>query len=174
LLWEKAIHKELALLRQAGTWELAEAPNGANIIGSKWVFCAKKDAAKIIIHHKARLIAQGFSQVPSVDYFNTFAPVAKLASIRAVLAMAAAEDMELHQIDIKGAYLNGELTEREMIYMSQPPGYPALNSANKVCRLRKTLYGLKQSGRHWYQKLVNIMHQLGFTRCDVDQAMFFR
>lgn len=82
---------------------------------------------------------QGFSQVPGVDYFDTFAPVAKLASIRAILAMAAAEDMELHQINIKGAYLNG----------------------------------LKQSGRRWYQKLVDIMLKLGFSRCDVDQAVFF-
>jgi hypothetical protein len=148
--------------------------NGANIIGSKWVFCTNKDVAGIVIHHKAHLVAQGFSQVPGVDYFDTFSPVAKLASIRAVLTMPAAEDMELHQIDIRGAYLNGELTERETIYMSQPPGYPALNSASKVCQLCKTLYGLKQSGRHWYQKLVNIMQQLGFMLCDIDQAMFFR
>jgi hypothetical protein len=79
LLWEKAIHKELALLQEAGTWELAEAPNRANIIGSKWVFHAKKDAAGIVIRYKACLVAQGFSQVPGVDYFNTFTPVAKLA-----------------------------------------------------------------------------------------------
>ena len=119
-------------------------------------------------------MAQGFSQVPGVDYFNTFAPVAKIASIQAVLTMAAAEDMELHQIDIKGAYLNGELTERETIYMSQPPGYHAPNSVGQVCRLKKTLYGLKQSGRRWYQKLVEIMTKLGLARCDVDQAVFFR
>lgn len=162
---------KLATLREAGTWELTEAPKGANIVGSKWVFRAKKDAAGIVVRHKARLVAQGFSQVPGVDYFDTFAPVAKLASIRAVFAMAAAEDMELHQIDIKGAYLNGELTERETIYMSQPPGYPAPNSAGKVCRLRKTLYGLKQSGRRWYQKLVDIMLKLGFSRCE---AVFFK
>jgi hypothetical protein len=81
LLWEKAIHEELALLQEAGTWKLAEAPNGANITGSKWVFCAKKDAAGIVICHKAHLIVQGFSQIPGVNYFNTFAPVAKLASI---------------------------------------------------------------------------------------------
>jgi len=89
--------------------------------------------------------------------------------------MAAADDMEMHQIDIKGAYLNGELTNREVIYMSQPPGYHAPNSPRLVCRLRKTLYGLKQSGHRWYQRLVDIMlRHLGFTRCDVDQAVFFR
>jgi len=91
-------------------------------------------------------VAQGFSQVPGIDYFDTFAPVAKLAAIQSVLAMAAAEDLELHQIDIKGAYLNGELTGCEVIFMQQPPGYHAPGSAKLVCRLRKTLYGLKQSG----------------------------
>jgi hypothetical protein len=174
-LWEKAIHEELAVLRDAGTWELTNAPDGANIVGSKWVFRAKKDAAGNVVRYKARLVAQGFSQVPGVDYFDTFAPVAKLASIRTVLALAASNDMELHQIDIKGAYLNGELTEQETIYMSQPPGYHAPNSSGKVCHLRKTLYGLKQSGRRWYQKLVDIMlTKLRFSRCDVDQAVFFR
>ena len=93
----------------------------------------KKDTASIIIHHKACLVAQSFSQVPGIDYFDTFAPIAKLVLIQTVLAMAAAEDMKLHQINIKGAYLNGELTECEMIYMSQPPGYHAPNSTGKVC-----------------------------------------
>jgi hypothetical protein len=174
-LWEKGIIEELALLKEAGTWELTTPPENANIVGSKWVFRAKKDAAGNVVRYKARLIAQGFSQVPGVDYFDTFAPVAKLASIRTVLALAASKDMEIHQIDIKGAYLNGELTDQETIYMAQPPGYHAQNSTGKVCRLRKTLYGLKQSGRRWYQKLVEIMTvHLAFSRCDVDQAVFFR
>ena len=82
--------------------------------------------------------------------------------------------MELHQIDIKGVYLNGELTDQETVYMAQPPGYHAPNSSGKVCHLKKTLYGLKQSGRRWYQKLVDIMtHHLKFNRCNVDQAIFF-
>ena len=175
LLWEKGIREELATLQEAGTWELVEPPEGANIVGSRWVFHAKKDATGVVIRYKARLVAQGFSQVPGVDYFDTFAPVARLASIRAVLAIAATNDLELHQIDVKGTFLNGELTEEETVYMRQPPGYHAPNSEGKVCCLRKTLYGLKQSGRRWYQKLVDIMtRRLGFSRCDVDQAVFFR
>jgi hypothetical protein len=134
-LWEKAIYEELTLLQETGTWELTDPPTGANIVGSEWVYYAKKDAAGNVIHYKACLVAQGFSQVPGVDYFDTFAPVAKLASIRAILAMAAAEDMELHQIDIKGAYLNGELTEQEKIFMQQLHGYHAPNSSGKVCHL---------------------------------------
>lgn len=174
-LWEKAIHEELGVLREAGTWKLVEQPTGANIVGSKWVFRAKKDASGKIVRYKARLVAQGFSQVPGVDYFDTFAPVARLSSIRAALAIAAVNDYEIHQIDVKGAYLNGVLTENEAIYMRQPPGYPDTKSPpNYVCRLQKTLYGLKQSGRRWYQKLVEIMNALKFTRCDVDQAVFFK
>jgi len=92
------------------------------------------------------------------------------------LAFAASENYEMGQIDIKGAYLNGELTKNEVIYMKQPPGYSvsAKNGKVLVCRLRKTLYGLKQSGRRWYQKLVEIMEKLGFSRCEVDQAVFYR
>ncbi len=175
-LWEKAIQEELATLKTAGTWKLVDAPEGANVVGSKWVFWAKKDAAGNVVRYKARLVAQGFSQVPGVDYFNTFAPVARLASIRTVLAFAVAENYETGQIDIKGAYLNGELTKDEVIYMKQPPGYSVSdpNGTNLVCHLQKTLYGLKQSGRRWYQKLVEIMDQLGFKRCEVDQAVFYR
>ncbi|PPQ85111.1 hypothetical protein CVT26_005400 [Gymnopilus dilepis] len=173
-LWEKAIQEELDVLKGAGTWDLVDAPSDANIVGSKWVFCAKKDAAGNVVRYKARLVAQGFSQVPGVSYFNTFAPVARLSSIRAVLAIAAAEDMEVHQIDIKGAYLNRVLTSDEVIFVRQPPGYELSESKGKVCRLRKTLYGLKQSGRRWYQRLVEIMEKLGFKRCEVDQAVFYR
>jgi len=86
----------------------------------------------------------------------------------------ATENYETGQIDIKGAYLNGKLTKDKVIYMKQPPGYSvsAKNGKNLVCRLRKTLYGLKQSGRRWYQKLVEIMEKLGFSQCEVDQAVF--
>src|SRR6266511_185908 len=136
-LWEKAIQEELATLKTAGTWELVDAPENANIIGSKWVFRAKKDAAGNVVQYKACLVAQGFSQVPGVDYFDTFAPVAHLASICAVLTFAAAKIYETGQIDIKDAYLNGELTNDKVIYMKQPPGYSGSDPKGKtlVCRL---------------------------------------
>src|SRR6202522_752242 len=175
-LWEKAIEEELETLREAGTWELVDVPEGVNVVGSKWVFRAKKDAAGNVVRYKARLVAQGFSQVPGVDYFDTYAPVAQLASIRTVLAFAAAEDLETGQIDIKGAYLNGELTDQEVIYMKQPPGYAEKGPDGKTLavRLFKTFYGLKQAGRRWYQKLVEIMTKLGFLRSEVDSAVFYR
>ena len=173
--WEAGIREELATLQAAGTWELADLPAGSNLVGSKWVFRAKKDAAGNVVRHKARLVAQGFSQVPGVDYFDTYAPVATLTSIRTVLALAARLNFELHQIDIKGAYLNGKLTDDEAIYMRQPPGFESPDHPNKVCCLRKMLYGLKQSGRRWYQRLVEILvNELGFTQCAVDQAVFLR
>ena len=93
-LWEKAIDKELETLHEAETWELTKAPDGANILGSKWVFHAKKDAAGVIICYKACLIIQGFSQVPGIDYFDTFAPVTKLASIRAILTIVLKDARE--------------------------------------------------------------------------------
>src|ERR1700678_874687 len=175
-LWEKAIEEELETLRAAGTWKLENAPEGVNVVGSTWVFKAKKDAAGNVVRYKARLVAQGFSQVPGVDYFDAYAPVARLASIRMVLAFAAAENLETGQIDIKGAYLNGELTKDEVIFMKQAPGYEEVSKDGtlKVLRLWKTLYGLKQAGRRWYHKLVEIMSKLGFSRCEGDQAVFYR
>ena len=116
-LWERAIEEELKLLREAGTWEVVDIPKNVNIVGSKWVFKAKKDSSGNIIHYKACLIGQGFSQVPGVDYFDIFAPVAQLASIWTVLMFVATEDYKTGQINIKSAYLNGVLTEDEIIYM---------------------------------------------------------
>jgi hypothetical protein len=145
-LWEKAIEEELATLKAAGTWRLEEAPPGANVIGSKWVFKAKKDAVGNVVRYKARLVAQGFSQIGGVDYNDTYAPVAKLASSRAIIAMANRLRLELHQVYIKGAYLNGVLNDDEVLYMQHPPGYKAHEAGVRVLRLVKTLYGLKQSG----------------------------
>jgi Reverse transcriptase (RNA-dependent DNA polymerase) len=174
LQWEKAILEELATLKAAGTWILEEPPPGANIIGSKWVFKAKKDAAGFVARLKARLVAQGFSQIGGVDFDDTYAPVARLASSRAIIAMANRLDLLLHQVDIKGAYLNGELNDNEVLYMQHPPGYKSPDAGNRVLRLKKTLYGLKQSGRRWYQKLSSIFSLLGFTCCSVDQAVFHK
>ena len=144
--WEKAIEEELATLKAAGTWRLEYAPPRANVIGSKWVLKAKKDVAGNVICYKAHLVAQGFSQISSVNYDNTYVPVAKLTSTCTIIAMAYCLDMEMHQIDIKGAYLNGELNDNEVLYMHHPPGYKDPDAGTCILRLIKTLYGLKQSG----------------------------
>lgn len=173
--WKEAMDDEMKNLKDAGTWELKEPKQGANVVGCKWVFKTKRDADGNVTKHKARLVAQGFSQIPGVDYFDTFAPVARLSSIRTVLAIAAARDMEIHQIDVKAAYLNGKLNDDEEIYMRQPPGHIDPYHPHHVCHLRKTLYGLKQSGRRWYQRLCEILvDHLGFTRCEVDHSTFYK
>ena len=123
LLWEKVAEDKMKSLRDAETWEVVEMPKDVNVIGSKWVFKAKKNAAGAVVQYKARLVTQGFLQVPGVDYFDTFAPVTHLASIRTVLTFIAAENYETGQIDIKSAYLNRELTDDEVIYMKQTHGY---------------------------------------------------
>jgi len=121
------------------------------------------------------LVAQGFSQVPGVDYFDTFAPVAKLVSIHAVLAIMATYNIEIHQIYIKGAFLNRKLTDKKCIYIQQPSGFTNPVHSLQVCYLRKTLYGLKQSRRQWYQRLCKILvDNLEFTYCDIDQSVFFK
>jgi Reverse transcriptase (RNA-dependent DNA polymerase) len=173
-LWEKAIEEELATLKAAGTWRLEEALPGANIIGSKWVFKAKKDAARNIVRYKVWLVAQGFSQIGGVNYNDTYVPVARLASSCTIIAMANCLRLNLHQVDIKGAYLNGVLNDNEVLYMQHPPGYKAPDTGARVLHLVKMLYGLKQLGQQWYQKLTSIFMSLGFKRCSVDEAVFFK
>ncbi len=119
-----AIHEELATLHANKTWILQHTLPGANVIGSKWVFKAKWDASGKVVQHKAHLISQGFTQVEGVDYFDTYAPVACLVSSCAIIAMANHLGLELHQVDIKGAYLNSELSTDEVLYMQHPPRYP--------------------------------------------------
>ena len=172
-LWEQAISEELTTLCKAGTWKLEAPPSRANVISSKWVFKAKKDASRKVVQYKARLVAQGFSQVEGVDYFDTYAPVAKLASSRVVIMLANRMGWELHQVDVKGAYLNGELQPDEVLYMHHPPGYRE-DKSGCVLRLLKSLYGLKQAGHRWYQKFVSIFNTLRFTQCKVDQAVFYK
>ena len=173
--WQKAMQEELDALHAAHTWDLEEPPIGANVVGSKWVFKIKRDSAGNIVRRKARLVAQGFTQVEGIDYYETYAPTAKLASLRTILAIAARLDMDIEQVDVKSAYLNGEMEEGEVVYMAPPPGYKTEGMGGRVLRLRKTIYGLKQSGRRWYKKFTWIMvDQLGYSRCDVDQAVYFR
>ena len=127
-----------------------------------------------IARYKARLVAQGFSQIGGVNYNDTYAPVARLASSHAIIAMANHLHLELQQVDIKGAYLNSVLNKGEVLYMQHPPGYKSHDTGNHVLCLVKTLYGLKQSGCRWYQKLSSIFISLGFQQCSVDQAVFHK
>jgi transposase InsO family protein len=171
-LWKEAMDKELATLEKAGTWTTVDRPQGKNVVGSKWVYRIKRKADGSVDKYKARLVARGFTQIFGVDYYNTFSPVAKLASFRAVLALAARFDWEIKSFDFNGAYLNGELDEDEEIYMQAPPGYES-QGEHKVKRLRKSLYGLKQAGRKWYDALSRALAKLGFRTSHADPGVFY-
>lgn len=137
--------EEIASLVRLGVWKPMDLPSGRQLVGCKWVFKRKYDAQGNLIKFKARLVAKGFNQKAGVDYNETFVPTMKLAALRVLLATAAVEDWELHQVDVKTAYLYGELEEE--IYMLQPEGYEVEGHKHQVCLLLKGLYGLKQSGR---------------------------
>lgn len=172
-LWMAAMKEELDSLTGAGTWAMEDVPSDANVVGCRWVFKIKRDAAGKPVRYKARLVAQGFSQVPGVDYFDTYAPVGKLTSIRVLLAYAAYHDWELEQIDVKSAYLNGDFEAGEVIWMRPPPGFGNLFKGVRALKLLRPIYGLKQSGRRWYEKFVWIFKQLGYTVSRVDPGIFY-
>src|SRR6267154_5573930 len=121
---------------------LVELPSGQKAIKSKWVFKHKADG-----RFHARLVAKGFTQIHGIDYDETFSPVARFESLRLLLALAALEDWEIHQMDVKSVFLNGVLDEE--IYMEQPQGFITPGTETKVCRLKKAIYGLKQASRAW-------------------------
>nr|GAT43935.1 polyprotein [Mycena chlorophos] len=171
--WQAAINTELDSLKSAGTWTVVPRPSGRNVVDCKWVLRIKKNAAGEIEKYKARLVARGFTQVQGVDYYETFAPTAKIASIRLVLAIAARNDWDIDMFDFNSAYLNGELDTDEEIFMEQPPGHELADRATHVLRLNKALYGLKQGGRKWYETLSRALGELGFTQCASDQAIFY-
>jgi len=170
--WKEAVTEEIGRLESFGTWQLVKRPTNTNIVGCRWVFREKHDAEGKVAKYRARIVARGFTQEFGVDYEETFAPVAKLPSIRAVIALAIQHSWELHQMDVKSAYLNGDLDKT--IYMEIPPGYNPPNSEGKVCRLLKSLYGLKQAGRQWYKKLSETFFSIDFTRSQVDHAVFYK
>lgn len=168
--WERAIQAEYTLLIEKGTWTLEDLPLGKNVLKCGYVFLKKYDAEGNL-RYKARLVAKGYSQIPGQDFNETYAPVMRMESMRTILALAAAYDLDLGQMDIKGAYLNGDL--KEEIYMAQPEGFD--DGSGKVCRLWKTLYGLKQSGREWNIRFNDFMTKTGnYTRHSKDHCVYFR
>ena len=141
-----------------------------NIVGCRWVFAIKMAADGSVECYKVRIVAKGFSQVYQVDYDETFAPVVKWDSIRILLALAARFDLEINQMDVKTAFLNGNL--EHAIYMEPPPGSPDYGADGVIWKLKKSLYGLKQASRSWYQKVKDEFGHLSFTRCDADHSIF--
>uniref|UniRef100_A0A2N9I834 Integrase catalytic domain-containing protein n=1 Tax=Fagus sylvatica TaxID=28930 RepID=A0A2N9I834_FAGSY len=172
-LWQQAMKEELDALLKTGTWDLVDLPAGKSAIGCKWVYKIKTRSDGTVDRYKARLVAKGFTQEYGIDYEETFAPVARLSSVRTLIAVSASRHWPLFQMDVKNAFLNGELTEE--VYMQLPPGFsqpPGFSP--KVCRLRRALYGLKQAPRAWFAKFSSTISQHGFSASSYDSALFFR
>lgn len=150
--WCKAMDIEIVALEDNGTWLICSLPEGKQAVGCKWVFKIKLNADGTIERYKARVVAKGYTQQEGLDYVETFSPVAKLATVKLLLAVAAAKGWSLSQLDISNAFLNGDLEEE--IYMTLPPEYAARQGEslppNAVLRLKKSIYGLKQASRQWF------------------------
>eukprot|EP00253_Pinus_taeda_P004550 PITA_04550 len=143
--WEQAMEAEFQSLQKNHTKTLSNLPAGKKPLSCKWVYKVKYKADGTLEKYKARLVARGFSQKEGIDYEETFAPTAKMSTIRLVLTLAAQFNWKVHQMDVKSAFLNGDLQEE--VYMTQPPGFKVAGQEQKVCRLVKALYGLKQAPR---------------------------
>ena len=160
--WEITICEELDALQKAGTWVIVERPKGRNIVKNKWMFEIKKDSAGKVERYHARLVAKGLTQVQGIDYYDTWAPVAKLGSIQLILAIAAQNAWPINMFNFNSAFLNGKLDTDEEVFMEQPYGYEQSNSKQYVCKLLKSLYGLKQASRKWYNALCKVLDDIGF------------
>lgn len=167
--WSKAMDEEIAALDKNKTWLLVPRPKDRKIIKSKWVFKLKHDANGNIERFKARLVAKGYSQIPDIDYKETFAPVASATTIRTLFAIATQNQMELLQFDIKTAFLNGDLNEE--LYIEPPPGM--IKDNNVVCKLVKSLYGLKQAPRQWNIKFDEFLLKFNLTRSSNDKCLYY-
>jgi len=170
--WVEAALEEIRAHLDNGTWELVRLPHGKHAIGSRWVFKIKKNADGSVDRYKGRLVAKGYAQKHGVDYTDTFAPTARFAALRTVIALAAIEDWELESVDISTAFLNGDIDAD--VYMKIPDGVEIEGAQGRewVLRLLKGLYGIKQGPRIWSKKLNHELSKLGFNRLECDHSVF--
>ena len=167
--WRFAMEEEMASLRANGTWDLVSLPPGVKPIPCKWVYKLKRDADGNVERYKARLVVKGFMQREGIDYNEVFAPVSKHTSLRTLLSIVAEQNLEVEHLDVKTAFLNGELEED--IYMTQPQGYEE-GGPGLVCHLRKTLYGLRQAPRAWHARLKQELEAAGYQASEADPGLF--
>ncbi|CAL1382362.1 unnamed protein product [Linum trigynum] len=153
--WLESMHDEMNQFERARVWDLVPKPEGVNVIGTKWIYKNKSNDVGRIIRNKSRLVAQGYCQEEGIDFEESFAPVARLEAIRMLCAFASSNGFKLFQMDVKSAFLNGDL--KEDVYVTQPPGFEYPKYPNHVYKLNKALYGLKQAPRAWYDKLSNVV-----------------
>lgn len=168
--WMLAMQQEIDSLHRNNTWTLVPLPKGRKAIQSRWVFKVKTHADGSHDRFKARHVAKGYTQQHGVDFEETFAPVARFTSLRCIIAIAAAEDLELHLMDVDTAFLYGTL--KEEIYVTQPIGFNDPAKPDHVCRLNKSLYGLKQAPRVWNETLDAFLSSAGFKKCTSDPCIY--
>ncbi|KAM0986195.1 hypothetical protein ACFX14_013409 [Malus domestica] len=171
--WTQVMNDEMETLQKNSTWEMTILPKGKRTVGCRWIYTVKFKADGTIERYKARLVAKGYTQTYGIDYEETFAPVAKINTIRVLLSLAANLNWPLHQFDVKNAFLHGDLEEE--VYMDFPPGCKmGPNMSNMVCKLRKSLYGLKQSPRAWFGKFSKSMKDFGCKQSNSDHTLFLK
>ena len=166
------MHEEFHQFVRNDVWKLVPKPKGVNVIRTKWIFKKKSDEHGTVIRNKSRLVAQGYTQVEGIDFDETFASVAKLESIRILLAIASHLNFKLYQMDVKSTFLNEMLQEE--IYVEQPKGFVDPHRPDDVYKLKKALYGLKQALRAWYDRLTTYLTEHGFKRGFADTTLFIR
>ena len=170
--WIEAMQDEMKSLHENNTFELVKLPKGKRALTNKWVYRVKHEEHSSRPRYKARLVVKGFNQRKGIDFDEIFSPVVKMSSIRVVLGLAASLDLEVEQMDVKTAFLHGELEEE--IYMEQPEGFEVKGKEDYVCKLKKSLYGLKQAPRQWYKKFESVMGEQGYRKTTSDHCVFFQ
>ncbi|KAK1631342.1 hypothetical protein QYE76_005657 [Lolium multiflorum] len=168
--WQEAMKSEMGSMYDNKVWTLVDLPDSRKAVENKWIFKRKTDADGNITVYKARLVAKGFRQIQGVDYDETFSPVAKLKSVRILLAIAAFFDYEIWQMDVKTAFLNGDIEEE--LYMVQPKGFVDPKNADKVCKLQRSIYGLKQASRSWNRRFDKVIKDFGFIQCHGEACIY--
>ncbi|RVW28765.1 Retrovirus-related Pol polyprotein from transposon RE1 [Vitis vinifera] len=170
--WKKAVQDEIDAREKNGTWTITYLPVGKRPVGCKWIFTIKYKADGLVERFKARLVARWFTQSYGIDYQETFAPVAKLNTIRILLSLVVNQDWCLQQLDIKNAFLNVDLEEE--VYMEIPPGFEESMAKNQVCKLQKSLYDLKQSPQAWFDRFTKAVLKLGYKQGQADHTLFVK
>eukprot|EP00253_Pinus_taeda_P028656 PITA_28656 len=170
--WIEAMDEENNAIERNKTWDLVELPKGKEVIGVKWVYKTKSNAEGKIERHKARLVVKGYKQQYGRDYEKTFALVARMETVRAVLSIAAQNKWKVYQMDVKSTFLNGVLMEEA--YIEQPLGYEKKGQEHKVCKLKKALYGLKQAPRAWYSRRDSYLQENGFEKCEGESTLYIK